>query len=217
MTRTHTFIPRFLALAAATLLLVASGLLVGCRQQEEIEKRQLVTPDNLQTAYNREARLAFTYELFAKKAEKEYFTNVARMYRSAAKAEGIHAAAHLEQMKALGATPRLYTPDKVVVGTTLQTLKMAASDEQIECESMYPNLIATAEGEHLNDIAAQFRKFQRADEQQLKMIKEAAEKDGAISRVPFYICPKCGGFVMASKNPGCVDCGVKPEEMLKAS
>jgi rubrerythrin len=217
MTRTYPFNPRSFVLTITALVLIASGTFIGCRQQEEIEKRQLITPDNLQTAYNREARLALTYELFAKKAEKEYFTNVARMYRAAAKAEAIHASAHLEQMKALGATPRLYTPEKVTVGTTLQTLKMAVSDEQIESESMYPNLIATAEAEHLNDVAAQFRKYQRADAQQLKLFKEAAEKDGAISRVPFYICPKCGGFILATKNPGCVDCGVKPEEMLKAS
>lgn len=189
----------------------------GCRQQEEIEKKPLVTPENLQTAYNREARLAHTYGLFAKKAEKEYLPNIAKLYRAAAASEAIHAAAHIEQMKALGAVPKPYTPEKVVVGTTMQTLRMASSDEQIEAESMYPNLIATAEAEKLNDIAAQFRKFQRADEQQQKMFKEAFEKNGAITRVPFYICPKCGGFVLSSKNPGCPDCRVKPEEMIKAS
>jgi rubrerythrin len=217
MTRTLSSIPRLLFLTAATLIIAMNGTLTGCRQQEEIEKRQLVTPENLQTAYTRAARLEYTYGLFAKKAEKEYYTNVARMYRAAAKAEGIHAARHLEQMKALSITPKLYTPEKVVVGSTMQTIKMAVSDEQIESESMYPNLIATAESEHLNDLAATFRKFQRADEQQLKMLKEAAEREGAISRVPFYICPKCGGMIMTAKNPGCPDCGVKPEDMLKAS
>jgi rubrerythrin len=213
MTHAYSFIPRVVFSIVVVFILT----LAGCRQQEEIEKRPLVTPENLQTAYNREARLAYTYDLFAKKAEKEYYANVARIYRAAAKSEAIHAAFHLEQMKTFGITPKQFTPDKVVVGTTMQTLKMAASDELIESESMYPNLISTADGEHLNDIAAQFRKFQRADVQQLKLLKEAEEKEGAISRVPFFICPKCGGFIMATKNPGCPDCGVKPEEMIKAS
>jgi len=215
MTHTPTLVRRMLVAAAALLFL--SGPLTGCRQQEEIEKRQLVTPENLQTAYNREARLSHTYELFAKKAEKEFYPNVARLYRAAAKAEAIHAAGHLELMKSMGVTPKMFSPEKVVVGTTIQTLRMALSDNKIETESMYPNLIATAEGEHLNDVAALFRKYQRADEQQAKLLKEAEEKDGGISRVPFFICPKCGGFIMTAKNPGCKDCGVKPEEMLKAS
>jgi rubrerythrin len=215
MTHTDTFNSRFLLSIAAALILTLQCSFNGCRQQEEIEKRPLVTPENLQTAYNREARLAYTYDLFAKKAEKEYYTNVARMYRAASKAEAVHAAYHLAQMKVYGIAAKVYTPDKVVVGTTLQTLKMAASDEQIESESMYPNLISTAEGEHLNDIAAQFRKFQRADAQQFKMIKEAEQTNGAISRVPFFVCPKCGGFIMTTKNPGCPDCGVKPEDMIK--
>ena len=64
---------------------------------------------------------------------------------------------------------------------------------------------------------AQFRKFQRADEQQRKLFKEASDKNGAITRVPFYICPKCGGFILTAKNPGCPDCGVKPAEMIKAA
>ena len=216
MKRILSCIPHTLILAAAAFVLTCTGPLTGCRQQEEIEKKPLVTPENLQTAYNREARLAYTYDLFAKKADKEYFTNVARMYRAAAKSEAIHAAGHLEEMKAMGVTPKLFTPEKVAVGSTLQTLKMAVSDEQIESESMYPNLIATAESEHLIDAAASFRKYQRADEQQLKLFREAAEKEGAISRVPFFICPKCGGFIMTTKNLGCPDCGVKPDAMLKA-
>jgi rubrerythrin len=206
-----------LLLSALALLAVVITAAPGCRQQEAPEKKPLVTPENLQTAYNRESRLAYTYGLFAKRAQKEYFTNIAKLYRAAAAAEAIHAASHVEQMKKLGAVPKAYVPDKVVVGTTMQTLHMSVSDEQIESESMYPNLIATAEAEALNDVAAQFRKFQRADDQQLKLLKEAANNNGAITRVPFYICPKCGGFILSSKNPGCPDCGVKPGEMIKAS
>ncbi len=217
MTLTLPPVRRILMPAAAAILLFLSGTLAGCRQQEEIEKRQLVTPENLQTAYNRAARLSQTYDLFAKKAEKEFYPNVARLYRAAAKSEAIHAAGHLEQMKSMGVTPKIYTPEKVVVGTTMQTLRMALSDERIESESMYPNLIATAEGEHLIEAAGLFRKYQRADEQQMKLLKEAEEKNGGISRVPFFICPKCGGFIMTAKNTGCKDCGVNPEEMLKAS
>jgi rubrerythrin len=216
MNYTCTIIRRPLFFFAAALIFSLAGIAAGCRQQEAIEKKPLVTPENLQTAYNREARLAYTYDLFAKKAEKEYLTNIARLYRAAAASEAIHAAAHIEQMKSLGAVPKVYTPDKVVVGTTMQTLHMAISDEQIESESMYPNLIATAEAEKLIDVAGQLRKYQRADEQQIKLFKEASDKNGAISRVPFYICPKCGGFIMTAKNPGCPDCGVKPEDMIKA-
>lgn len=213
----YSFHRRPLIVFAAALVFATGGLSTGCRQQEEIEKKPLVTPENLQTAYNREARLAYTYDLFAKKADKEYLPNIARLYRAAAASEAIHASVHLEQMKALGATPKVYSPEKVVVGTTMQTLRMAISEEQIETESMYPNLIATAEAEKLNEYAAQFRKFQRADAQQIKLFREASDNNGGISRAPFFICPKCGGFIMTAKNPGCPDCGAKPEEMIKAT
>ncbi|MGE5315568.1 MAG: ferritin family protein [Acidobacteriota bacterium] len=211
----RTALVRLSAALAFCMLLPSVAVLEGCRQQEEIEKKPLVTPENLQTAYAREARLAYTYDLFAKKAAKEYLPNVARLYRAAAASEAIHAAAHLEQMKALGVVPKPYTPEKVVVGTTMQTLRMAVSDEQIETESMYPNLIATAEAEKLNEIAATFRRFKRADEAQIRLMREAADNNGAISHIPFYICPKCGGLVLTSKTTGCADCGVKPGEMIK--
>lgn len=217
MKRYYTLSPHRLALIASSVFVLLAVLPSGCRQQEEIERRPLVTPENIQTAYNRAARLAYTYDLFAKKAEKEYYQNVARLYRAAAKSEAVHAAIHLEQMKTMGVTPKEFTPGKVVVGSTMQTLRMALSDEKIESESMYPNLIATAEGEHLLELAAQFRRFQRADEQQTKLLNEAVEKDGGISRVPFFVCPKCGGFIMTAKNTGCAQCGVKPEEMIKIS
>lgn len=214
--------PRFLpSLSAHTLFLSALLILLcappyGCRQQEEIEKKPLVTPENLQTSYHREARLAYTYDLFAKKAEKEYLSNIAKLYRAAAASEAIHAAAHGERLKELGIATKPYEPEKVVVGTTLQTLRMAVSDELIESESMYPNLIATAEAEKLNDVAGDFRKFQRADQMHYKLFKEALDNNGGLARIPFFICPRCGSFILTLKTTGCSDCGVKPEAMIKA-
>jgi len=165
-----------------------------------------VTVENLQTAIDREARLTYTYGLFEKKAESEHMWNVARLYKALARSEEIHTNLHIALMKKMGFEPKPYQPDKVVVGTVPQTLRLSSSDEQIEVESMYPNLIQTAVMENLPEAVTLFKRTQTSDARHIELVKDALDKNGFISKQIYYICPCCGYILTSDKIKDCPDC-----------
>ena len=62
------------------------------------------TNENLKTAFAGESQANRKYLAFAKKAEQDGFPNVAKLFRTAAEAETIHALAHFQNMGGVGAT-----------------------------------------------------------------------------------------------------------------
>jgi len=56
------------------------------------------TESNLKEAFAGESQANRKYLAFAKKAEQEGFTNVARLFRTAAEAESFHALGHLSAL-----------------------------------------------------------------------------------------------------------------------
>ena len=69
------------------------------------------TESNLKEAFAGESQANRKYLAFAKKAEQDGFINVARLFRTTAEAETIHALAHLSALDVIGSTrynPGLY-------------------------------------------------------------------------------------------------------------
>src|SRR5512145_1559778 len=91
------------------------------------------TMDNLAEAFAGESQANQKYRAFAKKAEQEGLPNIARLFRTAAEAERIHAEGHLRSMAGIGATA--------------ENLKQAIAGETYEYTTMYPPMLQTAEAE----------------------------------------------------------------------
>src|SRR3972149_2779929 len=91
------------------------------------------TQDNLKEAFAGESQANQKYRAFAKKAEKEGFHNVAKLFRTAAEAERVHAEGHLGSLDAIGAT--------------VENLKAAIDGETYEYTEMYPPMLDAAERE----------------------------------------------------------------------
>jgi hypothetical protein len=85
---------------------------------------------NLAEAFAGESQANRKYLAFAKKADEEGLTQVARLFRAAAAAETVHAHAHL---RVLGG-----------VGTTAANLEEAIGGETHEFMDMYPKMIEEA-------------------------------------------------------------------------
>ena len=136
----------------------------------------------MQTAYNREMRISKEYALFAKNAEKNRYSAIANLYKAASRSEEIHAemAASLLRSKGIEVAP--YVADSIVVGTVMQTLHLALSDESLETESMYPNLARTAEAEKFPEAAESFGHSLTADKWNAELFKDAVDKSGYITR-----------------------------------
>ena len=92
------------------------------------------TESNLKEAFAGESQANRKYLAFAKKAEQEGFANVARLFRTAAEAETVHALGHLAALEG--------------VGSTADNLRAAVAGETYEFKEMYPPMLqqATAEG-----------------------------------------------------------------------
>ena len=82
------------------------------------------TMDNLKEAFAGESQANRKYLAFAKKADEEGYTQVAKLFRAAAEAETVHAHNHLTVMGGIRSTE--------------ENLKAAIAGEEEEFEEMYP-------------------------------------------------------------------------------
>lgn len=192
-------------LFGVTLLLVA--LLFGCTSKTGDDlKKPTVTMENLQTAYAKSIMRQQLYSRFGQRAAQEHNTNVAALYQAVARSEEIHAALHANLLRTLGGEAVMPARESVAVGTTLQTLKMSISNEQLEAESMYPNVMRTAELENLPDAVEQFRKAKEADARHLELFKDAYDRGGKIHKVPYFVCSSCGYILTSGHTERCPVC-----------
>jgi rubrerythrin len=212
--RIHT---SFFSSAVTVLLLTAAFplLLTDCKKNEAKGQKSEITLQNLQTAYNRESRISKEYALFAQNAEKSRYSAIANLYKAASRAEEIHAemAAALLRSKGVPVTP--YAGDSITVGTVMQTLRLALSDESLETESMYPNLARTADAEKFPEAAESFRHALFADKQHGELFKYAVDRNGYIDRIQYYVCPCCGYIITSDTTKECPDCHEKKEKFEK--
>ena len=180
----------------------------GCERKAPVVKTEkpAVTLDNLQTAYNKEMSFNRMYTLFADRAKKEKNPQIAALYTALAKSELIHSNDHAALLKAQGIQVKEPSYDSVKVGTTIQTLKMALSSEDVEIGSMYPNLIRTADLEKFKDAQTQFENCRDADARQEELLKDADSRAGKIAKVQYYVCPTCGYILNSEKTDECPIC-----------
>ena len=88
------------------------------------------TETNLKEAFAGESQANRKYLAFAKKAEQEGYPNVARLFRTAAEAETIHAHGHLAALDG--------------IKSTAENLKAAIDGETYEHTQMYPPMLKQA-------------------------------------------------------------------------
>lgn len=160
------------------------------------------TEKNLKEAFAGESQANRKYLAFAAKAEKEGFANVARLFRTAAEAETIHALGHLEAMGG--------------IGSTADNLQAAIEGETYEYQEMYPPMIEHAEAEG-HKARRMFNFAARTEEIHARLYRQALEavaqgKD--MEETEFYLCPVCGHIELASPPESCPVCGVRGEKFV---
>lgn len=161
------------------------------------------TETNLKEAFAGESQANRKYLAFAKKAEQEGFANVARLFRTAAEAETIHAMAHLNALDG--------------VKTTAQNLKEAVEGETYEASRMYPPMVEQAAAENhkakrMFDYAA---KAEDVHARLYKLALAAVEQGKDLSETNFYLCPVCGHIEMGNPPASCPICGVKADKFVQ--
>ena len=161
------------------------------------------TESNLKEAFAGESQANRKYLAFAKKAEQEGFSNVARLFRAAAEAETIHALGHLG---ALGG-----------VGSTLDNVRAAMAGETYEFAEMYPPMLeqAMTDNHQAGRMFSLALKAEAVHAKLYQMALEALQQGRDLAEVDFYLCPVCGNIEIGKAPDTCPICGARGDRFIK--
>ncbi len=161
------------------------------------------TKENLKEAFAGESQANQKYRAFAKKAEAEGFPNIARLFRTTAEAERIHAEGHLAALDG--------------IGSTADNLKAAISGETYEFEEMYPPMVerAEADGHRAKRMFTFAVKAEEVHAQLYQKALAAAAQGKDLAETNFYLCPICGHIEFGTPPETCPICGTKGEKYVQ--
>jgi len=160
------------------------------------------TTKNLKEAFAGESQANQKYRAFAKKAEREGFANIARLFQATAEAERIHAEGHLKALEG--------------IGSTAENLQSAIDGETYEYQEMYPPMVEQAEAD-AHKAKRMFKYATEAEAVHAKLYAMALEavQQGKDLDVDFYLCPICGYIEFGKPTEDCPVCGTKPEKFVQ--
>jgi rubrerythrin len=161
------------------------------------------TDQNLKEAFAGESQANRKYLAFAKQAEKDGFPNVARLFRTTAEAETIHAHGHLEALQG--------------VGSTAENLQGAIGGETYESTQMYPPMLSQATQEK-HPAKRMFGYAVRAEAVHAKLYQmalEAVKQGKDLTETAFFLCPVCGYIELGQAPASCPVCGEPGEEFIQ--
>lgn len=165
---------------------------------------KLMTKDNLQAAFAGESQAHMKYLIFADQAEKEGFSDVARLFRAIAFAEQVHATNHF---RTLGK-----------IGQTAENLQAGIDGETYEVNEMYPAFRAVAELQEEKGANRSMTWALEAEKVHAGMYEQARQavlsgKDAEVGEI--YICETCGWTVEGEPPDRCPICGAKKEKFRR--
>jgi rubrerythrin len=155
----------------------------------------MATSDNLQEAFAGESQANRRYLAFAKKADEEGLTQVAKLFRAAAEAETVHAHAHLRVLKG--------------VKDTKQNLKVAIEGEGEEFKSMYPKFLKEAEAEGDKPATFSFKYALAVEKIHHGLYSDALKAVESGKDLPegkVFVCSVCGNTVYGEPPDVCPIC-----------
>jgi rubrerythrin len=151
----------------------------------------------LKEAFAGESQANRKYLAYADKADKEGYTQAARLFRAAAAAETVHAHNHLRALDGIGATA--------------ENLKDAIAGETHEFTSMYPEMIEQAKSESHADAERTFKFALEVEKVHGKLYGDMLNnlEQAGKEEYPYYVCPICGHTVGKEAPDTCPICGTK--------
>ncbi|MCK4443076.1 MAG: rubrerythrin family protein, partial [Thermoplasmata archaeon] len=156
-----------------------------------------MTEMNLKSAFGGESQARNRYDIYAEKAEKEGFPNVARLFTAVAHAEHIHARSHFKILKD--------SEESLVVSgggfglkSTSENLVVAIGGETFEIEEMYPAYLAVARDQEERSATRSFEWALEAEKIHAELYtkaKDAVDAGSDVDLGPMHICEVCGWTV----------------------
>ncbi|MHA2267516.1 MAG: rubrerythrin family protein [Promethearchaeota archaeon] len=152
--------------------------------------------ENLKAAFAGESQANRKYLAFAKKADKEGFPQVAKIFRAAAEAETVHAHNHLRELGG--------------IKSTKENIQGAIDGEHYEFTKMYPEFLEDAKEEGNKGAERTFDLANEVEKIHHKLYEkalEAVESGNDLKKQDVYICPVCGYTHEGEPPEVCPVCG----------
>jgi rubrerythrin len=164
------------------------------------------TEKNLKAAFAGESQANRKYMAFAKKADEEGYTGVAKLFRAAAEAETIHAHNHLDALKG--------------VNSTLENLREAYGGEHYEFTEMYPVFLTKSKEEKQGVATKTFHYANEVEKIHGALYEDAIKQLENAGKFPdrdYYVCRTCGYTIADNAPDRCPVCAAKKDAFFKAS
>ncbi len=159
------------------------------------------TERNLMDAFAGESQANRRYLAFARKAEEEGFSQVAKLFRAAAEAETVHAHNHLRALEG--------------IKSTKDNLLAAISGENYEFQQMYPRMIADATDEAAKNALRSFTMANEVEKIHAALYQKALDNLGKNVEADYYVCAVCGYTVEGEAPDDCPVCKAKKAAFRK--
>lgn len=160
-----------------------------------------MTRENVEAAFAGEAMAHIRYLAYARQAEREGYSNVARLFRAIAASEKRHALRHLDLLGE--------------VGSTDENLEDAYETEDYEIRSVYPAFSEVAKLEGENDAEEGYHYAIEAEKNHRPLYEEAKsalDADRDADDGPVSVCRRCGRTVRGDAPERCPICNAPGED-----
>lgn len=172
-----------------------------------------MTETNLISAFAGESQAHMRYQIYADRAEKIGYSNIARLFRAVAYAEKIHAGNHYKNIQHKG---EIATVSGALFGsrTTSEDLQNGIEGEHYEIDEMYPAFmeVAKLQKEYAAEISFRFGwEAEKTHAVFFERAKESVDKDQDLKLDDVGVCMVCGYTIEGEPPEKCPICKAKKD------
>lgn len=162
------------------------------------------TEKNLALAFAAESKASVRNEVFAKKADRDGYPQIARLFRAVSDAESVHAHRYLLLLRGK-------------IGSTEENLEAAFQNEIKANVDEYPKLIKDASGEGKENVVKAFSQSRDVESRHAELYKKAMNDMLSERETTYFVCQVCG-YVSEDEAPEkCPICGAVTGKFKKVT
>jgi len=162
------------------------------------------TEKNLAYAFAAESKASARNATFARKADMEGYSQIARLFRAVSDAESIHAHRYLLLMRGK-------------IASTEENLETAFQNEIKANVEEYPKLIKDASAEDNKSVLKAFSQARDVESLHAELYKKALNDMVSERETEYYVCQVCG-YISEDEAPGkCPICGAVKDKFKSVS
>ena len=160
------------------------------------------TQKNVAYAFAAESKASVRNDAFARKADAEGYSGIARLFRAVSDAESVHARRYLMLLRGK-------------IGGTEENLRAAFESEIKANVDEYPNLIKEATDEGEEAALKAFSHARDVEDRHAELYKKAMNNMLAERETIYYVCQVCGYVAEDEAPQNCPVCGAVKAKFKK--